>query len=70
MEKIGTLTVRCECGSDQFIKPNQPKPDDTIKCTACGREYRVGDLQQAAVEAGKDVLRDAFSDALGKLSKP
>lgn len=36
-----TISISCsDCGSKEFIKPENPKPDDIISCKGCGASIR------------------------------
>lgn len=57
-----TITFRCRhCGSEKFIKPKNPKPNDTVTCAKCKRTAKFADLQEAAIKQVKDVVTKAFS---------
>jgi hypothetical protein len=66
MEQRFSVNARCpQCGGEQFIKPNDPKPDDDVACNGCGAHWRFDEFQRMGVEQanklGMDALRDAFT---------
>jgi hypothetical protein len=57
-----------ECGSKDFIYPNQPpKDDDIIKCAGCQREIgRFDVIREAIISAGKAEIDKMTVKTLGK----
>lgn len=66
------ITFKCvECGSKDFVFPNQPpKDDDIIKCAGCDRTIgRYDEIREAAITAGKDEMDKIIKGAFGKKPK-
>lgn len=67
------ITFAClDCGSTEFVFPNDPpQDDDIISCNGCGKEIgRYADIQEATIEAGKAEVDKWVEDAFGKGVKP
>lgn len=61
---MGTAKIRCaKCGSDDFIKPDDPKPDDHITCSGCGEITRWADVESEVVKAAEKALKDQLAKA-------
>ena len=62
------ITFKCECGSTEFIYPNNPpKDDDIISCNGCKREVgRFDVIRAACIKAAKDEVDKMSIKALGK----
>ncbi len=66
--------IRCEqCGSDRFVLPDNPEPDDTIACCECGADERYGEAIYRAIKLAAEplsrMIEDAFQDA-GSTQRP
>lgn len=62
-----TFTVRCaDCGSEQFSKPEDPQPDDTITCAGCGKTATYAQIQRAALSALEDEVTRAARGIVSK----
>ncbi|MFU1927633.1 ECs_2282 family putative zinc-binding protein [Bordetella hinzii] len=66
-----TVKVTCpKCGSDQFVQPENPRPEDNVSCGSCGATYVIAELQEAAARHEAEQLADELvRSALGKLRK-
>lgn len=63
------ITFSCaECGSADFIFPNQPpKDDDIISCNGCKREVgRYDVIREATIKAGKAEIDKIVMKTFGK----
>lgn len=64
------MTINCSaCGSDQFIYPENPQPEDTATCSGCGKTWVWGELKAGATEAGKKALEDILGNVARKMFK-
>lgn len=57
-----------QCGSKDFIFPNQPpNDDDIISCNGCKREIgSYADIREATTKAAKAEMDKMVSNAFGK----
>lgn len=72
-DKTDHISFKCaQCGSSDFILPNQPpKDDDIIICNGCKREIgRFDDIRDAMTTAAKAEVDKIVGKAFGKGVKP
>lgn len=59
-----TITLRCaSCGSDQFQRPDHPKPEDEVTCAGCGATSTYGQIMKSAKEQVMDKVAADFRKA-------
>lgn len=59
---MGTIELRCaHCGSEDFLKPANPKPHDVVTCARCGASDTWDNVQRKTLEAAQKALRDALA---------
>ncbi|MFA6986338.1 MAG: hypothetical protein WC213_09035 [Arenimonas sp.] len=60
-----TVTLKCAaCGSDQFERPANPKPQDKITCKGCGATGTYGQVIQAGKKQIVNKVRADLTKAL------
>ncbi len=58
------MTFKCaSCGSTEFELPENPKPDDIVRCHGCGATNRYDVLHDQRIAAAKEHVSDIFKDA-------
>lgn len=57
-----TIPTTCKnCGSDEFEYPENPQPDDMIKCVGCGDEAQFSDIEKQALDAAEVLVKKKLS---------
>jgi len=65
-KKIAGECPRCK--KDKFEQPPNPKPDDQIRCVACGHRFKAKEaFSGPALKEAKDHAEKAIRKAFGKL---
>lgn len=66
-----TVKIACpKCGYDQFIQPDNPRPEDHASCGACGATYVISELQEAsAMDEAKKLADDLVRSTIRNLRK-
>ncbi len=58
MSDLETIEIQCsDCGSKDFEFPANPKPDDVVTCSGCGRKDTYGAILQKAESEFIDFLK-------------